>query len=121
VAVQPNPTLYLEVPLQRQNWRPYSAILPRHSFPLPPFIRFFSRHRFLSSNMPPQLNAAQHILVNALLKERFETKLIATEASYSVRRPENPSERAAVRNTHPQRINTVGRCSYITNYTENPL
>jgi hypothetical protein len=35
--------------------------------------------------MAPQLNAAQHILIKTLLKEGFETKLIATEASYSVR------------------------------------
>jgi hypothetical protein len=35
--------------------------------------------------MAPQLNAAQHILIKTLLKEGFEIKRIATEASYSVR------------------------------------
>jgi hypothetical protein len=35
--------------------------------------------------MAPQLNTAQHILIKTLLKEGFETKLMATEASYSVR------------------------------------
>jgi hypothetical protein len=35
--------------------------------------------------MAPQLDAAQHILIKTLLKEGFETKLIASEASCSVR------------------------------------
>jgi hypothetical protein len=29
--------------------------------------------------MAPQLDAAQHILIKALLKQEFETKLIASE------------------------------------------
>jgi len=33
--------------------------------------------------MAPPLNAAQHILIETLLKEGFETKLIASEASCS--------------------------------------
>jgi hypothetical protein len=40
---------------------------------------------FVSAIMAPQLDAAQHILIKTLLKEGFETKLIATEASCSVR------------------------------------
>jgi hypothetical protein len=52
---------------------------------------------FLFSNLPEsaafvlatiialQLDAAQHILIETLLKEGFETKLIVLEASYSVR------------------------------------
>jgi hypothetical protein len=35
--------------------------------------------------MAPPLNAAQHILIEALLKEGFETKLIASAASCSMR------------------------------------
>jgi hypothetical protein len=35
--------------------------------------------------MAPQLDAAQYILIETLLKEGFETKLIALEASSSVR------------------------------------
>jgi len=35
--------------------------------------------------MAPQLDAAQHILIKTLLKEGFETKLIASEALCSVR------------------------------------
>jgi hypothetical protein len=31
--------------------------------------------------MAPQFDAAQHILIKALLKEGFETKLIASQAS----------------------------------------
>jgi transposase len=38
---------------------------------------------FVSAIMAPQLNAAQHILINTLLKEGFETKLIASETSCS--------------------------------------
>ena len=54
----------------------------------------FSRvSAFMSVIMAPQLNTAQHILIENLLKARFETKLIASEASCSrARRPENPSE-----------------------------
>jgi hypothetical protein len=37
----------------------------------------------VSAIMASQLNAAQHILINTLLKEGFETKLIASEASCS--------------------------------------
>jgi hypothetical protein len=53
--------------------------------------------------MAPQLNAAQQILIKSLLKQGFENKLIASEASCSVqraRRLENPSK--AVRNAHPK-------------------
>jgi len=35
--------------------------------------------------MTPQLDTAQHILIKTLLKEEFETKLIASKASCSVR------------------------------------
>jgi hypothetical protein len=35
--------------------------------------------------MTPQLSAAQHIFIKSLLKEGFENKLIASEASCSVR------------------------------------
>jgi hypothetical protein len=35
--------------------------------------------------MAPQLDAARHILIKTLLKEEFETKLIASKASCSVR------------------------------------
>jgi hypothetical protein len=35
--------------------------------------------------MAPQLDAAQHILVKTLLNNGFENKLIASEASCSVR------------------------------------
>jgi hypothetical protein len=35
--------------------------------------------------MAPQLDAAQHILIKTLIKEEFETKLIASVALRSVR------------------------------------
>jgi hypothetical protein len=39
----------------------------------------------VSAVMAPQLNAAQHDLINSLLKQGFESKLIAAEASCSSR------------------------------------
>jgi hypothetical protein len=38
-----------------------------------------------ATTMAPQLDAAQHILIESLLNKGFETKLIASEASCSVR------------------------------------
>ena len=56
---------------------------------------------FLSATMAPQLNAAQHILINALLKEGLETKLIATEASCSVHTVQRiPSEETTDSNAY---------------------
>ena len=45
----------------------------------------FAALRFVSAIMARQLSAAQHILIKSLLKEGFENKLIASEASCSVR------------------------------------
>jgi hypothetical protein len=64
--------------------------------------------------MAPQLNAAQHILIKALLKEGFETKLIATEASCSV----HAVQRIRLKRQQPEmpttpRTNRVGRRRYI--------
>jgi hypothetical protein len=51
---------------------------------LPPFPPCQSQ-RFVSATiMAPQLEAAQHLLIKALLKKVFETELIASEASCSV-------------------------------------
>jgi hypothetical protein len=61
----------------------YPNILPHQSF-----LPSFSTARvsaFVSAIIAPQLNAAQHILIKTLLKEGFETKLIATEVLCSVR------------------------------------
>jgi hypothetical protein len=38
-----------------------------------------------STTMAPQLDVAQHIIIETLLKEGFETKLIASEASCNIR------------------------------------
>jgi hypothetical protein len=38
-----------------------------------------------AKTMAPQLDAAEHILIETLLKQGFENKLIASEASCSVR------------------------------------
>jgi hypothetical protein len=65
--------------------------------------------------MAPQLNAAQHILIKSLLKERFENKLIASEASCSVRAVQRirlKRQQSEMRTT--LRTNRVGRRSYIT-------
>jgi hypothetical protein len=62
--------------------------------------------------MAPPLNAAQHILIETLLKEGFETKLIASEASCSMRAVQR------IRLGHVEistpRTNHVGRRSCIT-------
>ncbi len=39
----------------------------------------------LATTMAPQLDTAKHILIETLLKQGFENKLIAPEASCSVR------------------------------------
>jgi hypothetical protein len=78
-----------------------SILLPL--FPIPPESAFRVSF-FVSTIMVPQLNAAQHILIQTLLNEGLGTKLIATEACLMqrARRPENPSEETAVRNAHPK-------------------
>jgi hypothetical protein len=67
--------------------------------------------RFVSAIMAPQLNAAQHILIKTLLKERFETKLIATEASCSVR----AVQRIRLKRQQSRIINTVSieKCIWV--------
>ncbi len=47
--------------------------------------------------MAPQLNAAQHLLIETLLSEGFDTKLLATETFLRLTRKET-----AVRNAHPE-------------------
>jgi hypothetical protein len=51
----------------------------------PPAFLFSSQRFRVSQDHVPQLHTAQHILIKTLLKEGFETKLIASEASCSVR------------------------------------
>jgi len=61
------------------------------------------------------MNAAQHILINALLKEGFDTNLIATEASCSVRAVQRIRlKRQLSEMPNRQRTKTVGRRSRIT-------
>ncbi len=112
----PLPWMYLEVPsvplpLQKLNWlATVSTIFLCHSSP--PLL---SCYPFLSINMPPQLNAIQHILINALLKEGFDTKLIATEASCSVRAVQRiRSKRQLSEMPNRSRTKTIGRRSRIT-------
>lgn len=104
--------MYLEVPTRLAL---AETELARTVSPLllsPPLL---SCHPILSANMPPQLNAAQHILINALLKEGFDTKLIATEASCSVRAVQRIRlKRQLSEMPNPQRSKTVGRRSRIT-------
>jgi hypothetical protein len=52
---------------------------------------------FVSAIMAPQLNAAQHLLIETLLSEGFDTKLLATETFLRLTRKET-----AVRNAHPE-------------------
>jgi hypothetical protein len=65
--------------------------------------------------MAPQLNAAQHILIKTLLKEGLQTKLIATEASWSVRAVQRIRlKRQQSEMPTSQRISRIGRRSCIT-------
>jgi hypothetical protein len=64
--------------------------------------------------MAPQLDAAQHILIKILLKEGFETKLIALEASCSVRAVQRIRLKRQQFEMPTPRTNRVGRCSCIT-------
>lgn len=114
--VAPLPRMYTggtgPLPLQKQNWlATVSNNFLRHSSP--PLL---SCHPILSAKMPPQLNAAQHILINALLKEGFNTKLIATEASCSVRAVQRIRLKRQQQSEMPipQRTNTVSRRTRIT-------
>lgn len=77
---------------------------------------------FVSSTiMAPLLGAAQHILIKALLKEGFQTKLIATKAPCSrravqrIRRKRQQPEMPTPRTSH------VGRRSCITSSMKNAL
>jgi hypothetical protein len=64
--------------------------------------------------MAPQLNAAQHILIKSLLKEGFENKLIALEASCSVRAVQRIRLKTQQSDMPTPRTNRVGRRSCIT-------
>ena len=61
--------------------------------------------------MAPQLNATQHVLINALLKEGFETKLIATKALCRVRAVQRIRLKRQQQSDMPtpKRTMTVGR------------
>src|SRR5271167_4371829 len=64
--------------------------------------------------MAPQLDAAQHILIKTLLKEGFETELIASEASCSVRAVQRIRLKRQQFEMPNPRTNRVGRRSCIT-------
>ena len=74
---------------------------------------------FVSAIMAPQLNAAQHILIKSLLKQGFENKLIASEASCSVRAVQRIRLKQFEMPT--PRTNRVGRCSCITSPMQGAL
>ena len=63
--------------------------------------------------MAPQLDAAQHVLIKALLKEGFKTKLIASEASCSVRAVQRIRLKRQQFEMPNLRTNHVGRRSCI--------
>jgi hypothetical protein len=71
--------------------------------------------------MAPQLDATQHILIETLLKEGFETKLIASEASCSMR----AIQRIRLKSQHLEmstpRTDRIGYCSYITSPMQKAL
>jgi hypothetical protein len=69
--------------------------------------------------MAPQLDAAQHVLIKSLLKEKFETKLIALEASCSVRAVQRIRLQQFEMPT--PRTNRVGRRSCVTPHMRKSL
>jgi len=79
---------------------------PYHSTHHPPILSFlfFQPHQsllFRVTDMVPRINAIQHILIKLCLKERFEIKLIATEASCSVHTVQRiPSEETTDSNAY---------------------
>jgi hypothetical protein len=68
----------------------------------------------LATTMAPQLDAAQHILIETLLNKGFETKLIASEASCSVRAVQRIRRKRQLFEMPIPRTNHVGRRSCIT-------
>ena len=64
--------------------------------------------------MAAQLDVAQHILIKALLKEGFETKLIASEALCSMRAVQRIRRKRQQLEMPILRTNRVGRRSRIT-------
>ena len=68
----------------------------------------------LATIMAPQLDAAQHILVEILLSGGFETKLVASEASCSVRTVQRIRRNRQQLEMSTSRPNRVGRRSCIT-------
>ena len=100
--------------LQGQNW------LTSHS----PFLfsNLLESAAFVSSTtMAPQLDAAQHILIETLLKEEFETKLIALKASCSVRAVQRIRLKRQQFEMPTPRTNRVGRRSCITSPMQGAL
>ena len=71
--------------------------------------------------MAPQLDAAQHILIETLLKEGVDTKLIASEASCSVRAVQRIRLKRHLSEMSTPRINCVGRRSCITSPMQGAL
>jgi transposase len=90
--------------VQKQNWRP--------SFP--PFQPANVSVSVSSTIMPPQLDAATHVLIESLLDKEFENKLIASGASCSVRTAQRERRKRQQLEMLPPRTNRVGRYSCIT-------
>jgi hypothetical protein len=94
----------------------YLACHPARPLLLPSFLLFHPSRSsaFVSAIMAPQLNAVQHILINTLLKEGFDTKLIASEASCSARAVQRIRLKREQSEMPTPRTKRVGRRSCIT-------
>jgi hypothetical protein len=82
-----------------------------------PFSSFPNSARVSALCQPaiaPQLDAAQHILIKSLLKQKFETKLIASEASCSMRAVQRIRLKRQQSEIPTPRTNRVGCRSCIT-------
>jgi hypothetical protein len=115
VAVHPCPGCTPKVPL------PIVICLPS----LLAFFLFFQHagvSAFVSATiMAPQLDAAQHILIETLLKEGFKTKLIASKASCSVRAVQRIRRKRQQFEMPTLRTNRLSRRSCITSPMQKAL
>ena len=105
--------LYQGGTLKRQNW--WSSVLSFLSNP-PESAVFGS-----ATTMAPPLDDATHILIETLLKQGFENKLIASEASCSVRAVQRIRLKRQQSEMPTPRTNRVGRRSYITSPMQKAL
>jgi hypothetical protein len=98
----------------------YRSRIGGHHFFLP--FQLAKVSVFVSSTaMPPQLDAERHILIESLLKQGFENKLIASKALCSIRTVQRERRKRQQLEMLTPRTNHVGRLSCITSSMQKAL